>query len=112
MSSELRSMFELGLIREVLDQIKDERVRQIKQEGWTLEHDDQHDRGELSLAAACYALATTDCTDKSLVHHTLWPFEGKWWKPKDQRRNLVMAAAMIVAEIERIDRLKRRMELR
>lgn len=28
-----------------------------------------------------------------------------WWKPKDRRRNLVKAGALIVAEIERLDRL-------
>ena len=27
-----------------------------------------------------------------------------WWKPKDKRRDLIRAAALIVAEIERLDR--------
>jgi hypothetical protein len=27
-----------------------------------------------------------------------------WWKPKDRRRDLVRAAALIIAEIERLDR--------
>jgi hypothetical protein len=34
-----------------------------------------------------------------------WPWEDKWWKPKDRRRDLVRAGALIVAEIERLDRL-------
>jgi len=27
----------------------------------------------------------------------------EWWKPKDRRRDLIRAAALIVAEIERLD---------
>ena len=34
----------------------------------------------------------------------LWPWAASWWKPKNRRRDLVRAAALIVAEIERIDR--------
>jgi hypothetical protein len=37
----------------------DERRRQIEREGWTPEHDDEHADGELSGAAACYALFGT-----------------------------------------------------
>lgn len=33
-----------------------------------------------------------------------WPWQRKWWKPKDPRRDLVRAGALIIAEIERIDR--------
>ena len=35
---------------------------------------------------------------------TLWPWAAEWWKPKDCRRNLVRAGALILAEIERLDR--------
>ncbi|MEG2267851.1 MAG: DUF550 domain-containing protein, partial [Acinetobacter sp.] len=31
-----------------------ERQRQISEEGWTPEHDDEHDKGELAMAAVCY----------------------------------------------------------
>jgi hypothetical protein len=34
----------------------------------------------------------------------LWPWSVQWWKPKDRRRDLVRAGALIVAEIERLDR--------
>lgn len=34
----------------------------------------------------------------------LWPWDREWWKPKDRRRNLVRAAALLIAEIERLDR--------
>ncbi|MFW6155839.1 MAG: hypothetical protein ACOC7J_00855 [Armatimonadota bacterium] len=34
-----------------------ERERQIREEGWTPEHDDEHDAGELADAAASYTIA-------------------------------------------------------
>jgi hypothetical protein len=33
-----------------------------------------------------------------------WPWSLHWWKPKSPRRDLIRAAALIVAEIERLDR--------
>ena len=42
-----------------------------------------------------------------------WPasWSTDWWKPKTPRRDLVRAAALLIAEIERIDR-KDRLERR
>jgi hypothetical protein len=77
-----------------------ERRRQIEAEGWTPEHDDRHDNGEMARAAACYATASTDGYSDVVK----WPWSGEWWKPKDRRRNLVRAAALLLAEIERVDR--------
>jgi hypothetical protein len=76
-----------------------ERQRQIAQLGWTPEHDDAHKDGELELAAACYALAKS----KQGTSH-IWPWAWKWWKPREVRENLVRAAALLLAAIERIDR--------
>jgi hypothetical protein len=79
-----------------------ERRRQISAEGWTPEHDDQHDDEALAHAAACYAAG-----NKLLHWHDggdVWPWRWEW-KPKDDRRNLVRAAALLLAEIERRDRL-------
>lgn len=33
-----------------------------------------------------------------------WPFDRRWFKPTDPRRDLVKAAALILAEIDRMDR--------
>lgn len=80
-----------------------ERQRQISAEGWTTAHDDQHDCGELASAAACYAAFTAafPAGDPS----SYWPWSKDWWKPSDdKRRNLVKAGALILAEIERLDR--------
>ncbi|HFX1570606.1 TPA: hypothetical protein ACID4M_005627, partial [Pseudomonas aeruginosa] len=34
----------------------------------------------------------------------IWPFSAKWWKPRDARANYMRAGALILAEIERLDR--------
>lgn len=93
-----------------------ERQRQIAGEGWTPEHDDTHAAGELAGAAACYAMqAALDSIGPrrlgDTVKHTireLWPWAWDWWKPTKARRDLVKAAALIIAEIERIDRAEGR----
>jgi hypothetical protein len=80
-----------------------ERQRQITAEGWDAQHDDEHNTGSMAIAAACYAI-----TDELTAQATkLWRWTGwasQWWKPKDRRRNLVRAGALILAEIERLDR--------
>jgi hypothetical protein len=82
-----------------LTDIAAERVRQIEAEGWTPEHDDAHDVGELADAAACYA--------RGEQMSSVWPWSDEWWKPSDRRRNLIKAGALIVAEIERLDRAEK-----
>ncbi|WBV42759.1 hypothetical protein [Pseudoroseomonas cervicalis] len=78
-------------------------------EGWTLEHDDQHTSGELAKAAACYA-ATGAVPEGNLppaaqdMMTRTWPWAREWWKPRGGRADLVRAAALLVAEIERLDR--------
>lgn len=77
-----------------------ERARQIEAEGWTPEHDDaEHVAGELALAACCYCVA-----DEGDAPPAVWPWALGWWKPKSRRRNMVRAAALLLAEIEREDR--------
>lgn len=96
----------------ILDVIA-ERQRQQSVEGWTPEHDDLHDSGELAGAAACYAHYTnargwvfpTNPGDyQSADEPDNWPWDRSWWKPTNPRRDLVKAGALILAEIERIDR--------
>lgn len=108
-------MISRGAVRDVAV----ERLRQVEEEGWTPEHDDVHESGELAAAAACYAYHTTsmraagysvtryeDRPPLDLYHpyRSMWPWDEAWWKPKDRRRDLVRAGALIVAEIERLDR--------
>jgi hypothetical protein len=78
-----------------------ERRRQREQEGWMLDHDDAHEGGELAEAAMCYADPAAHC-QLGIPHQ--WPWVAEWWKPRERRRNLVRAGALIIAEIERLDR--------
>jgi hypothetical protein len=93
----------------IASEIAAERLRQVTVEGYSEAHDDNHDDGELAFAAASYAWPGTttiktgngsfDCDD-------LWPWDADEFKKfeKDRRRQLIIAAAFIVAEIDRLDR--------
>ena len=93
--------------------VLDERKRQITVEGWTPEHDDAHEMAEMAQAAACYAISGTPADEAVFIHgrwrdarDLFWPrqFGREWWKPTNRRRDLVKAGALILAEIERLDR--------
>lgn len=79
--------------------VQAERRRQITTEGWTPEHDDLYCAAELPRAAAAYIL--NGANDEAPA---IWPFSAKWWKPRDARSNYMRAGALILAEIERLDR--------
>ena len=81
-----------------------ERRRQIEVEGWTPEHDDAHRHGDMSTAAACYAMMGRYHFPEPGNPPPQWPWAASWWKPSTYRRNLVKAAALLLAEIERLDR--------
>jgi hypothetical protein len=108
----LRRLFEALHIRRPLSPamtaVIAERIRQIEIEGWSTEHDDRHDCGDLASAAACYA----SCAGVNAIENVKpphgWPWEFSWWKPQGFRRDLVRAGALIVAEIEKFDRNRRR----
>jgi hypothetical protein len=101
--------------RAVFD-VLSERDRHVAKENWSHEHDDAHTRGELAEAGACYAinaarsaqgLNAPSCLLRlgpSEPPFHLWPWDMSWWKPRSAREDLVRAAALIIAEIERIDR--------
>lgn len=103
--------------RALLD-VAAERRRQVEAEGWSLDHDlTNNDGGTLVQAAVVYALAAIgDPQERDVMEaHGLdgaepyirnhWPQEwaGSWFKPKTPRRDLVRAAALLLAEIERRD---------
>lgn len=93
----------------VIEEVAAERKRQQEAEGWDTHHDDLHDQGSLATAAAAYALHAGDMVNPNRDAYQLhppafWPFDLEWWKPKTPRRDLIRAAALIVAEIERLDR--------
>ncbi len=98
-----------------------ERRRQVEAEGYDPMHDDEHIDGALSMAAAGYASeasnALLNCAHEldgpdepalddvqgSTPEAGIWP-HGWTFKPATPRQMLVKAGALILAEIERLDR--------
>ncbi|HFJ0103309.1 TPA: hypothetical protein ACGSW7_004496 [Yersinia enterocolitica] len=103
-------------IAPVILEIANERLRQINAEGWKPEHDDQHANGELAMAACEYAKqAAVAPWDEDIDYDQhpsgkFWPWDESCWKPTTPRRDLVKAGALIVAELERLDRESKRVE--
>ena len=112
-----------------IELIAAERSRQVAEEGWTPEHDEVHESGEMAKAAACYALpigfrqmrecdfmvetarGLADPNSPMTVHSYVplnWPWAPEWWKPTpdDRIRELTKAGALIAAEIDRLQRIK------
>lgn len=84
--------------------ISHERSRQLFDEGWTPEHDDQHTNGELAKAAICYITGSI-----TVCGHKVWPeeWDEKHFKPGDTIRCLTKAGALIAAEIDRLHRSRK-----
>ena len=84
-----------------IELVEQERERQIRVKGWSAEHDDGHVNNELALAAICYAIPDT-------FSQGYWPptWDLSWYKPTTRIRDLSKAAALLVAEIERLQRIE------
>lgn len=73
--------------------IAEERKRQIEVEGFTVKHDlKEHAIHQLANAAICYANPS--------VQFAKWPFERKWFKPKNTVKDLIRAGALIAAALD------------
>lgn len=105
-----------------IERIAAERLRQIEKEGWTPEHDDEHDPEVLELAAACYAMPPEHRSSKIVRYSpglytryddgncvvplgeskvpALWPWDGEWWKPSSRERDLEKAGALLAAALD------------
>ena len=115
----------MGVMPQAWADVIDERVRHNREEGWTDDHDDGHRNGQLAMAAACYAAPARIYTKHDLLGHKLvrigpdacllvdvpiyddpFPWADEYDKrgKHDRRRRLVIAGALILAEIERLDR--------
>ena len=139
-----KHFFELGMqvsnkqieekryIKTGIELIAEERQRQIDVEGYSKEHDLQHDEGEFLDAAAAYMTpnikrpcidvtyelnnqpsyaVTYDLPSSDGTIHKMrvlpprtWPFGEQYWKPTplDRVRELVKAGALIAAAIDRL----------
>lgn len=108
----------------IMQEIDDERERQIEKCGWTPEHDDNHDNNELAKLAACYALgqltvdyAQTDDEVNMYVEIVITPFPYDSVTKKEldkvpRRRQLIIAGALIIAELERMERAKNKKRMK
>lgn len=99
----------LRVMTAALSDVIAERARQVEAEGWTPEHDDEHVNDEIAALACFYAMPPGSrewsCPDDygDTLGEAILP---DWWHAKtgDRRRELVKAGALVLAEIERIDR--------
>lgn len=93
---------------ESIELIKQERERQITEEGYSWRHDDNESNHQLSDAAIVYACPAP--LRYQLEH--FWPWDKQYFKPdtsytrKGRIRELVKAGALIAAEIDRLIRLE------
>lgn len=109
-------------MKTAIELLIEERNRQIAEEGWHESHDDEHDTHQLACAAAAYAWPAEfdgyefienpefpgEITPSGVDRLDMFPFHKDWWKPtpNDRIKELVKAGALIVAEIERLQRIK------
>lgn len=92
-----------------IELIVDERNRQVSDEGWTASHDDDHDDCEMLAAAVLYAASTfPDKRATEVARAIPFPWDGGSDKREkhDRKRRLVIAGALIAAEIDRLSRLE------
>lgn len=117
--------------------ISSERARQVSEEGWTPEHDDEHANGSLAMAAACYAtpvrLFEKKAYAKGVAYEDPWPWPAtgadkrfSYGERRENRGNvvpdpetytdeeridlLVKAGALIAAEVDRLLRQQQRLD--
>lgn len=93
-----------------IEQIAEERKRQIEKEGWSLEHDKMYKDEEMIHAAVCYCHSSVNCRyypdDPRNEVPISWPWSDTWWKPTgDPVKDLVKAGALLAAEIDRLQNL-------
>lgn len=92
-------------MRSGVSRISAERARQIGEEGWSPEHDDEHADGQMAWAAVCYAAPGKVYRVGSRPYDP-WPWAERWDKrtEHDRIRQLTIAGALIAAEIDRLQR--------
>src|SRR5690554_5541401 len=102
-----------------IELIAEERKRQINEEGWSAEHDQEHTEGELADAGAYYALTEgmlqyIDEHWGNDMHLVIWQFDLKDLKRNRQDhsmanriRELQKAGALIATEIDRLQNFEK-----
>lgn len=86
-----------------------ERLEQIFKHGYDQAHDNEHPLINLVLAASCYGgvafsvLYGNSPLAAQRYYAPVWPWQPESFKPRDTRANLVKAAALLLAAIDRLD---------
>lgn len=117
-----------------IELIAAERKRQIEEEGWSLEHDDQHTTGALVAAAIAYAALETMYVYRSVgddhvfvdatsrlpffreVEETRYSDDSSRYRIYSEKKqysriqSLIVAGAFIAAEIDRLQRVDEQQE--
>lgn len=94
----VRPLRDVDADRGVLAEVYEERRRQA-QHGYDPAHDDSHDADELAIAAL--VLIDYDAIENG----PRWAYDLAHKTREDRRKQLVIAAALLVAEIGRLDRV-------
>ena len=90
----MTSNAEGDLTNAILDDVMAERMRQRDQLGFVSEHDDLLTNGTLAISAAL----------RALTELPVWEDDSSF---DERRKELIQATALLVAEIERIERAKK-----
>lgn len=106
----VKASYECQSLREQLEkqggagQIAIERARQKSVEGYDQVHDIMHPTDEFCRAAIAYAVYDIAVIPYTDAHKGWWPekWDSNMFKPKDRKRNLVRAGALIAAAIDRL----------
>ncbi len=98
----------------VLKDVRRVREYQVKK-GYDADHDDQYTRAELTDAAMAFVIAgdlitlENEAKEHQYAPQLLWPWKDTTFKPAEAARdNYIAAIALLVAEVERIDRIDMR----
>lgn len=124
-ANQLRKQCEIarGILTTAAVDVIAERRGQIAREGYDTTHDDEHTDRSIAMAATCYVRhyvqrawvldvpPLTGSNYQDMEEPPDWPDAWHGWKPKTPRQDLIRAAALIVAEIERLDRLEEKLLL-
>ena len=107
-------------MRQALFEVGMERERQ--HDRWGDAHDDEHEDGSLAVAAVCYVENEPIFVKRQgatyVTFQDPWPWDGgdprchrsnvPTYGHREYRRSLIQAAALLVAEVERLDRARGR----
>lgn len=85
----------------IIAEIIAERNHQINDKGYTFKNDDAYINNELIDASIAYIL---NATGNATLATDCWPWNLEYFKPSEKRRDIIKAIALLIAEVERIDR--------